>query len=168
MGLSERKKKLIINLDLFRKERVSYSCSYPFHAKNNGLDYLYELATYSSICRHCEEGACVKACPVDALFRMENGILVRYNLRCISCKSCSIACPFGTIIPDILPYRVSICDYCIDRVSDEDIPLCVKTCSIKGAIDFRKPDKKEGEAFSVGDNLIVFATYWQGGLEKKL
>jgi len=168
MGLIERKKKIIINLDLFRKENINYSCSYPFHPKNNGLDYLYELATYSSICRHCEEGACVRSCPVEALFRNDNGILKRFNLRCVSCKSCSIACPFGTIIPEILPYKVSTCDYCLDRVSDNDIPLCVKTCSIKDAIQFREAIKEDSNAFSVGDNLIVYATYWQGGLEKKL
>jgi Fe-S-cluster-containing dehydrogenase component len=168
MGLNKRNKKLIINLDLFRKEKISYSCSYPFHKQNSGLDYLFELATFSSICRHCEAGTCVKACPVDALFRTETGVLKRYNMRCISCKSCSIACPFGTIIPEILPYRVSLCDYCLDRISDKDVPLCVKTCSVEGAVEFKEsPDLTDG-TFSVGENLIVYATYWQGGVEKKL
>ena len=168
MGLSKRKKKLIINLDLLRKEKVDYSCSYPFHHRNNGLDYLFELATYSSICRHCEEGTCVRACPVDALYKSETGILKRYNLRCVSCKSCSIACPFGTIIPEILPYRVSLCDYCLNRVSDNDVPLCVKTSSVENLVEFKEPAKQSDGFFLVGDNLAVYATYWQGGLEKKL
>lgn len=167
MGLKKKNKKLILNLDLFRKEKINYSCSYPFHKQNNGLDYLFELATYSSICRHCEEGTCVKACPVDALFRTETRVLIRYNMRCISCKSCSIACPFGTIIPELLPYRVSLCDYCLDRLND-DVPLCVKTCSKEGVVEFKEPVEQKDGTFAVGDNLIVYATNWQGGVEKKL
>lgn len=125
--------KLLIDLDICETcENCTAECSYYYHPYNNGVISLRELATFSIICRKCEEGSCVLSCPKDALERLESGIIKRYNMRCISCKSCSYACPFGTIYPEVIPYLVSKCDYCIDR--QEEIPLCVRTCPKGGAI----------------------------------
>ena len=63
-----------------------------------------ERATFELICRRCEHASCVQACPFDALERTDKGIIKRHNMRCVSCKSCSLACPFGTIYMELLPF----------------------------------------------------------------
>lgn len=65
---------------------------------------LREKATFELVCRRCEHASCVMACPFDALERTEDGIIKRHNMRCVSCKSCSLACPFGTIYMELLPF----------------------------------------------------------------
>ncbi|MBT3390417.1 MAG: 4Fe-4S dicluster domain-containing protein, partial [Chloroflexi bacterium] len=46
-------------------------------------------------CMHCENPPCVKVCPVQATFQDEEG-LVRQNYdRCIGCRFCTVACPYG-------------------------------------------------------------------------
>jgi hydrogenase-4 component A len=53
-------------------------------------------------CRHCEDASCASVCPVKAITRQDNSILLNENL-CIGCKMCAIACPFGAIIPGGTP-----------------------------------------------------------------
>jgi Fe-S-cluster-containing hydrogenase component 2 len=65
---------------------------------------LRERATFELVCRRCELASCVLACPFDALERGEDGIIKRHNMRCVSCKSCSLSCPFGTIYMELLPF----------------------------------------------------------------
>jgi len=46
-------------------------------------------------CMHCENPPCVKVCPVQATYIDEEG-LVRQNYdRCIGCRFCTVACPYG-------------------------------------------------------------------------
>ena len=159
-------KKLIINLDNYRSNLITPRCSYPFNSNISGLINMIEMATYSLICRHCENGSCVRSCPTEALFRSEDGIIKRYNMRCISCKSCSVACPFGTIIPEMLPYRVTACDYCLERV--KDVPFCVKDAKNKDILDYIEITSINKDYMNIGENIAVYSTKWQGGTEKKL
>jgi Fe-S-cluster-containing dehydrogenase component len=81
-------------------------------------------------------------------------------MRCISCGSCSHACPYGTIYPELVPLLVHNCDFCLDRRDAKDEPLCITTCSY-GALALREADKELGEnEFLVGDNIIVHSTHW--------
>jgi Fe-S-cluster-containing dehydrogenase component len=135
-------------------------CSYFYHPENNGIASIAELATYALVCRKCENPHCVAACPVDALEQREeqNRMLVRHNMRCVGCRSCSHACPYGTIYPETVPLLVHNCDFCLDR-RDED-PLCVRTCT-GGALAVRSADGELPEnTFLVGENLIVHSTHW--------
>ena len=155
-------KRLFIDLDMLNQHpEWDIQCSYPGHPYNDGLTFIKEMATYALICRKCEEGTCVLACPREALERQESGILKRYNMRCTQCRSCSYACPFGTIPPDMVPYRTSMCDYCIGRLKNGDAPLCVQTCS-DGAIRYGEFEENPKEnTYFVGDHLIVRATSWK-------
>lgn len=47
-------------------------------------------------CRHCENAPCAAACPVQAI-RQEHGSILIAEERCIGCKACALACPFGAI-----------------------------------------------------------------------
>lgn len=87
-------------------------------------------------CRHCEDAPCAKACPNDAIERVDNIIKINPK-KCIGCKTCMIACPFGAIdlsplsevSKDKLCFKEKIvankCDLC---AGSEDGPACVKVC----------------------------------------
>ena len=159
-------KKLFIDLDIcFSSEckKCEIKCSYFYHPENNGILSVAELATYAVVCRKCEEAHCVNACPVEALEQQEdkNNLLIRHNMRCISCKSCAHACPYGTIYPELVPLLISNCDFCMDRRNKNNEPLCIKSCPY-GALSLKSGDVKLDEnTFLVGDNLIVHSTHWE-------
>lgn len=161
-------KRLFIDLDICSGgecEKCVIQCSYFYHQQfpgNNGIISVAELAMYYLVCRRCEEPHCVKACPVEALQQQEDKekILIRHNMRCISCKSCSHACPYGTIYPELVPLLISNCDFCLDRRGKEKEPLCIKTCPY-GALRLVSGDIKLDEnTFLLGDNLVVYSTHW--------
>jgi Fe-S-cluster-containing dehydrogenase component len=160
-------KRLFIDLDVCAsgecKECV-IQCSYLYHRErgNVGIVSVAELATYALVCRRCEEPHCVVSCPVEALEQQEDkdNMLIRHNMRCISCKSCSHACPYGTIYPENVPLLIHNCDFCLDRREEKDEPLCIKTCPY-GALSLKSGEVELDEnTFLAGDNLIVHSTHW--------
>jgi formate dehydrogenase iron-sulfur subunit len=81
-------------------------------------------------CMHCEHPACVSACPVQALHKLDEGPVVYEADRCIGCRYCMVACPFH--VPRIDFYEllppIKKCTFCVDRVSEGLEPACVKAC----------------------------------------
>ena len=137
-------------------------CSYFFHPSNNGVVSIAELATYALVCRRCEQPHCVAACPVEALEQQaeKERLLVRHTMRCVGCRSCSHACPYGTIYPETVPLAAHVCDFCLDRRHRAGEPLCISSCP-HGALALRSADGELPEdTFLVGDNLIVRSTHW--------
>jgi len=161
-----KEEKLFIDLDICTSgecKKCEIECSYYFHPENNGVISVAELASYALVCRRCEEPHCVNTCPEDALEQQKekDKLLIRHNMRCISCGSCSHACPYGAIYPELVPLLVHNCDFCFNRRGKKDEPLCIKTCPY-GALSLKKGDLKLDEnTFLVGDNLIVHSTHWQ-------
>ncbi|MEW6009405.1 MAG: 4Fe-4S dicluster domain-containing protein [Candidatus Omnitrophota bacterium] len=154
-------KRLFVDLDICDKcEVCKVACQYFYHPQNNGVANLREYATFATFCRHCEQAPCVTSCYHDALERQSDGHLKRYKMRCTSCKSCTIACPFGTIFIDFIPYLDSKCDYCLG-ISERTIPSCVKTCP-HDAISYKDIDKEDidNNLFFIGDNLAVHTIKW--------
>lgn len=155
-------KRLFIDLEkLYSCEDASAECSYYYHAKNTGITRLREIGQFLYICRKCEEAPCVNSCPKEALEKQPDDVIMRYTMRCISCKSCSLACPFGTIPLESIPYIVSQCDVCIDR-SDKEEPICARTCSIEDAVKFIEIEQSEkDDIYLVGKNIAVHAMPWK-------
>lgn len=107
------------------------------HEGINHIDvYVVEDAEISVpyTCRHCENAPCVTVCPTKALYRSDNGVFVNY-LKCIGCRQCIVACPFG--IPKFLEtFKVIIkCDLCRHRLMRNLPPACTSTCPTE-AISF--------------------------------
>lgn len=152
-------KRLYLDLEKCNKcQECAVKCSYFYHPQNNGIVFLREFATFSLICRHCEQGLCVASCPQDALEKQPDNIIKRYNMRCVSCKSCLIACPFGTIIPEIITYKTAKCDFCLAQNIE---PSCIKGCPDK-AIEYKEVNEdKKNHIFMINDKLVVRAISWK-------
>lgn len=153
-------KRLFLDLELCQRcPECKVKCSYFYHPENNGIVSLREHATFATLCRHCEEAPCVKSCYRNALERAGDGHLRRWRMRCTSCKSCTLACPFGVILPEVIPYLDNACDYCLAR---EEVPLCVRTCSV-GAVQLREDVKEdiENDIYLVGEYLAVHTRMWR-------
>ena len=152
------RKRLFVDLDICSKcPECVIDCSYFYHSGNRGIDSIREVASFALVCRQCEEAPCVTSCPQEALEKENDGALKRSNLLCIGCNSCTLACPFGTIYPEVIPYLVSKCDFCIDR-ADGKKPVCLPSCPY-GALKygvFRKAEKEN--KYLVGENLLVHLT----------
>lgn len=46
-------------------------------------------------CMHCDNAPCVRVCPAKATYRREDGIVMQNFRRCIGCRYCMVACPYG-------------------------------------------------------------------------
>ncbi|OEH86621.1 4Fe-4S ferredoxin [Desulfuribacillus stibiiarsenatis] len=50
-----------------------------------------------TLCNHCMDAPCVKACPTKAMYKDDNGLTLHSIERCIGCKTCVLADPYGVI-----------------------------------------------------------------------
>lgn len=137
-------------------------CEYMYHRKNNGPLSVLEVAEFASYCRQCTDAFCVSACPKEALERLDSGTIKRYNLRCVGCKSCILACPFGTIFPEVLNYITTKCDYCLNQLNDDPDyePVCVKTAPNKSFQMIDIEENPEKHIFYSGQHLAVKSPSW--------
>lgn len=82
------------------------------------------------MCMHCEEAACVSACPVGALVKTDEGPVIYDEWKCIGCRYCMLGCPFS--IPkyewDNWNPGIRKCTMCFDRVGANEEPACSKAC----------------------------------------
>ncbi len=94
-------------------------------------------------CMHCVEPACASVCPVGALYKTELGPVAYDESRCIGCRYCMLACPFGVPTYDWSSNqpRVKKCIMCYEQaVSRGMAPACTSACPA-GATIFGERDK---------------------------
>ena len=111
--------------------------------RKNGSERLFAKLQ----CMHCEFPACVTACPVGALEKTADGPVVYDEHKCIGCRYCMVACPFG--VPnfeweDPTPW-IRKCDFCADRLAEGLEPACVAACTT-GALKFGEREDLIAEA----------------------
>lgn len=111
---------------------------------------------FVALCNHCYHPPCVRVCPTKATFKREtDGIVIMDMHRCIGCRFCMAACPYGSrsfnwvdprkFLPEEernpeYPTRmkgvVEKCNFCVERLAKGQEPLCVevarKLCKEKG------------------------------------
>ena len=100
-------------------------------------------------CQHCENPACVEACPVGATYKdPETGIVRQDYDKCIGCRMCMAACPYTGVrsynwdepeylvdvrlgdaeVPEHQAHVVEKCQMCYHRVARGENPKCVDVC----------------------------------------
>ncbi len=88
-----------------------------------------EVRYISTACYHCAEPACMKACPVEAITKEpEFGVVLINQDKCIGCKLCAAACPYGAPTFDEKKKKMDKCTLCIHRLKEGLPPACVRTC----------------------------------------
>lgn len=92
----------------------------PDESAPGGLHYLFTMRR----CLHCLEPACASACPTTALAPQPDGPVTYDANKCIGCRYCVWACPWGvpTAEWDSLAPKIQKCTHCADR-SDQPPPL---------------------------------------------
>lgn len=88
-------------------------------------------------CMHCQHPACVSACTVGALTKSADGPVVYESKKCIGCRYCQYACPFGVPTYDWSNPLGLIhkCQMCVERLQEGELPACVESCPA-GALRF--------------------------------
>lgn len=104
-----------------------------------------------AFCNHCDNPPCVRVCPTQATWKREDGIVMMDWHRCIGCRYCMAACPYGSrsfnwedprpyiakLNPDF-PTRtkgvVEKCTFCEDRLGQGKPPACVEACPEKAMV----------------------------------
>lgn len=97
------------------------------------------------LCRQCEDAPCVNVCPNGALVYGQNSVQVIQE-RCIGCKTCVVACPFGAMevisrpvvrqlggapAANSMKAEAHKCDLCVGR---ETGPACIPVCPTKALL----------------------------------
>ena len=114
------------------------------------------------LCNHCDNPPCVRVCPTQATWKREaDGIVMMDMHRCIGCRYCMAACPYGSRsfnwrdprthvakIDEGFPTRmrgvVEKCNFCAERLVRGEIPACVEACKAK-ALAFGDLEDPESE-----------------------
>lgn len=81
-------------------------------------------------CFHCENAACVAACPTGAMKkRSADGVVYVDPELCVGCKACIVACPWGAAQWNPATEKAVKCDLCKDRIDQGLKPVCVAVCT---------------------------------------
>ena len=114
-----------------------------------------------ALCNHCDNPPCVRVCPTQATWKRDDGIVAMDWHRCIGCRYCMAACPYGSRSfnwedprphiahenPDF-PTRtkgvVEKCTFCNERIDRGELPACVVACQEKALVfgDLNDPDSE--------------------------
>ena len=79
-------------------------------------------------CNQCTDAPCVTACPTQAMFRREDGIVDFDKSVCIGCKACMAACPYDAIFINPEDHSAEKCNMCAHRLDIGLEPACVTVC----------------------------------------
>jgi molybdopterin-containing oxidoreductase family iron-sulfur binding subunit len=138
----------------------AYHNAFP-EKETNFLNERLEHIVLPVLCNHCEDPPCCRACPTQATFKRESdGIVMMDFHRCIGCRFCMAACPYGARsfnfrdprpfiqetnleFPTRMKGVVEKCSFCAERLAEGKLPACVEASN--GILIFGDLDDAESE-----------------------
>lgn len=104
----------------------------PARSRIKDYNFLEEAIYIPMTCTQCDEAWCARICPAGAIKKDESlGAWRVDHARCVGCRMCELACPFGSIIVDSMEKKAAKCDLCDGQ------PECVLFCA-PGALEYRE------------------------------
>jgi Fe-S-cluster-containing dehydrogenase component len=149
-----------------------YNNSFPEHSHYRRHAALNELPVML-MCNHCANPPCVRACPTKATFKDKStGIIVMDYHRCIGCRFCMAACPYGArsfnwqdprpFIKEVnneYPTRmrgvVEKCNFCAKRLAVGKQPACVEAAGQTKALVFGDINDSQSEISRILDTTFT-------------
>jgi len=119
------------------------------------IDRHASVATQPTLCMHCQDpvAPCAQVCPVMAILISPEGVVQQAEpSRCIGCRNCVYACPFGVPKFDIEARLMKKCNLCYDRTSQDLKPWCAQACPTQAIWygDYEEfVNQREGRAVNV-------------------
>jgi Fe-S-cluster-containing dehydrogenase component len=95
-------------------------------------------------CQHCASPPCARVCPANATYRLDSGVVMIKEKKCVGCKYCELACPYQARVFDEERGVADKCWLCLDRVTEGQDPACVAAC-VFGARIFGLQDDANSE-----------------------
>jgi len=86
------------------------------------------------LCNQCDNPPCVQVCPVGATFKTEDGVILVDDERCIGCRYCIQACPYGARYLHPERETADKCTFCYHRITKGMLPACVEVCPSQARI----------------------------------
>jgi len=86
------------------------------------------------LCNQCDNPPCVQVCPVGATFKTEDGVVLVDDQRCIGCRYCIQACPYGARYLHPETQTADKCTFCYHRITQDMLPACVEVCPTQARI----------------------------------
>lgn len=100
-----------------------------FHDQENGTYPAVRTETVPTQCMQCDDAPCAAVCPTKATYVDENGAVHVDRGRCIGCRYCIAACPYGARSIDHATGIVDKCRLCVAEANEADHPTnCVNSC----------------------------------------
>jgi len=138
----------------------AYHNAFP-EKETNFLNERLEHIVLPVLCNHCEDPPCCRACPTQATFKRESdGVVMMDFHRCIGCRFCMAACPYGARsfnfrdprpfiketnleFPTRMKGVVEKCSFCAERLAEGKLPACVEASN--GILIFGDLDDDKSE-----------------------
>jgi Fe-S-cluster-containing dehydrogenase component len=128
-------------------------------ANRNGLRTLRELAVFRFTCRKCEDAPCIQVCPAKALEKDGEGLITRAINLCISCKSCVVICPFGTMMTDFFSFKYDKTR--LFDLNDEDQVMQFVKNSPAGAVTLEDMDENPDQnIYRLNEKILIKELMW--------
>jgi Fe-S-cluster-containing dehydrogenase component len=154
--------------------QASYEHAFPGQDNKYMSEHIKEMPFFV-LCNHCDNPPCVRVCPTKATFKLPDGITMQDEHRCIGCRFCMAACPYGArsfnwrdprgknpngepFIKNVnreYPTRtkgvVEKCTFCTERLSVGKQPACVEAAP-KGGLLFGDMEDQNSEVRKIVTN----------------
>jgi len=151
------------------KDEIKWIWDVPFEEAfpSQKHDYIQDDLRHSPVtvlCNHCDNPPCTRVCPTGATWKREDGIVMMDYHRCIGCRYCMAACPYGSrsfnwrdprpfieetdpVFPTRTKGVVEKCNFCVERLARGQLPACVESCEGKSLVfgDLADPNSEVRE-----------------------